>query len=161
MISLKTQPRSYKTFRTQYKTQSCSLVYFWCTDKQKTHTIVLPAPLGPTMRTELLSPWTAVRLKSSSKCLNTHTGFMLETKRNTCAVVCLVGQCEWTHRYCDSRPTGCSGSLWWQSLSRRMFWAWRKNSEKLSRTIQIFQKTFQKYTTIQKVRVTYSFFILF
>lgn len=32
-------------------------------------TIVFPAPLGPTMMTELLSPWTAVLLRSSRRCL--------------------------------------------------------------------------------------------
>lgn len=32
-------------------------------------TMVFPAPLGPTSSTELLSPWTAVRRSSSSRCL--------------------------------------------------------------------------------------------
>lgn len=32
-------------------------------------TVVLPAPRGPTSSTELLSPWTAVRLSRSSRCL--------------------------------------------------------------------------------------------
>lgn len=44
--------------------------------KKKIHffprlTIVLPAPLGPTISTELLSPWIAVRLSSSRRCLQT------------------------------------------------------------------------------------------
>lgn len=32
-------------------------------------TIVFPAPLGPTISTELLSPWMAVRFSSSRRCL--------------------------------------------------------------------------------------------
>lgn len=34
--------------------------------------MLFPAPLGPTISTELLSPWTAVRFSSSSRCLQ-HT----------------------------------------------------------------------------------------
>ncbi|KAF3857408.1 hypothetical protein F7725_009267 [Dissostichus mawsoni] len=40
---------------------------FWL----QTLTIVFPDPLGPTISTELLSPWTAVRFSSSRRSLNT------------------------------------------------------------------------------------------
>lgn len=70
--SLRAQRNSYTQIQ-QLGLVSSRCVNVWVIlHSARTRTIVLPDPRGPTMSTELLSPWTAVLLNSSIRCL-THT----------------------------------------------------------------------------------------